>query len=443
VRKLCLILLTALCAVGAVAQNIGQASGIRFGTTTPSSCFAQQIFIRTGATAPGTYACRSGSFVRLAFIDEVGGGAGNGITSFNGATGATQVLGYSATGTAPAWLTDTVNGTHTLKIPNASATSVTAGLLSNTDYVLFQSKQAGLGFTPENASNKDANGGYASLNGSGDVPVTEIPDLSSIYTTRAREGFASGVATLDGGGKVPTSQLPQVGENATFTGDKTINGNLNVSGNINQTGATPWSAEGSFSNISDMSAAASSKSKIGFGLKGLASVSENGGAVWHIQKNYAVNVTPVTVASANTETDLQSITIPASDLDLGKVITVNVRGGLSTLSSAAGNITLKFYVGSTVVATTGAVALVAAKTGAGWSANLYLIGKAAAGAAASVQAIGMFENFTAGTSPVATGADGNFTLATNGSLAVKMTATFTVASASNTITSEVMKMDRN
>jgi hypothetical protein len=38
----------------------------------------------------------------------------------------------------------------------------------------------------------------------------DIPSLSSLYVTRAEVGVASGVASLDGSGKIPVSQLPSV-----------------------------------------------------------------------------------------------------------------------------------------------------------------------------------------------------------------------------------------
>ncbi len=66
--------------------------------------------------------------------------AGSGITSFGGQSGNSQSLAIGATGTSPAW--SSASDTHTLNIPMASAASVTAGLLSKTDYDAFASKQA-------------------------------------------------------------------------------------------------------------------------------------------------------------------------------------------------------------------------------------------------------------------------------------------------------------
>jgi len=63
------------------------------------------------------------------------GVAGAGITNFNGSSVGSQSLAVPGTsGTAPNWSTNTGTGVHTLNIPMASTATVTAGLLSKTDY---------------------------------------------------------------------------------------------------------------------------------------------------------------------------------------------------------------------------------------------------------------------------------------------------------------------
>jgi len=65
----------------------------------------------------------------------------NGIASLNGLTAATQFFATpGTTGTAPAFVSSAA--THTLNIPLASATSVTAGLISKTDYDSFAAKMS-------------------------------------------------------------------------------------------------------------------------------------------------------------------------------------------------------------------------------------------------------------------------------------------------------------
>ncbi len=63
-----------------------------------------------------------------------------GITSLNTLTAASQSFAIGTAGTAPAW--SSVTATHTLNIPMASVATVTAGLISKTDYDTFNGKQA-------------------------------------------------------------------------------------------------------------------------------------------------------------------------------------------------------------------------------------------------------------------------------------------------------------
>ncbi|MBM4253743.1 MAG: hypothetical protein FJ146_17380 [Deltaproteobacteria bacterium] len=71
------------------------------------------------------------------------GVAGSGLSSLNGQTGNTQSFPTpGTTGTSPNWVFSA--DTHTLNIPLASSASVTAGLLSNSDYTAFSNKVSGV-----------------------------------------------------------------------------------------------------------------------------------------------------------------------------------------------------------------------------------------------------------------------------------------------------------
>jgi hypothetical protein len=85
------------------------------------------------------YACGTGG----TYVAIIGG---SGISSLNGLTGATQTFATPGTsGTAPAWVS--TGTSHTLNIPMAATATVTAGLISKTEYDVFNGKQAALGFT--------------------------------------------------------------------------------------------------------------------------------------------------------------------------------------------------------------------------------------------------------------------------------------------------------
>ncbi len=64
--------------------------------------------------------------------------AGTGLSSLNGATGPSQTFANGSSGTAPIFTTSTT--IHTLNIPMANTASVTAGLISKTEYDAFNLK---------------------------------------------------------------------------------------------------------------------------------------------------------------------------------------------------------------------------------------------------------------------------------------------------------------
>lgn len=74
------------------------------------------------------------------------------ITSLNGLTGATQTFANGTTGTAPSWSSATT--VHTLEIPMASASGVTAGLLSKADYDAFSAKLSSLSGAVNDSSDR-------------------------------------------------------------------------------------------------------------------------------------------------------------------------------------------------------------------------------------------------------------------------------------------------
>lgn len=160
------------------------------------------------------------------------GVAGAGITSFNGSTSATQTLANGVSGNAPAFTS--ANGIHTLNIPLASATgSVTAGLISNADYVNFSNKITSssasivqvLGYTPANSATVSA-----LQNSLGTLATANSVDLGSASATGTLHearlpsfvGITSGTqytkVTVDGKGRVTSGSQLSASDVATALG---------------------------------------------------------------------------------------------------------------------------------------------------------------------------------------------------------------------------------
>ena len=180
--------------------------------------------------------------------------AATGITAINGITSGTQTLTVGTSGTAPVFSSS--SSTHTLNLPMASATSVTAGLLSKADYDVFNAKQAALtagsgisitsgtisatGLTTSNLSASAAivNGQLA--NSSTTIGTTSIA-LGASATTIA--GLTSVTSTGFTGaltGNASTATALSTGRTISTTGDVTytsgaLDGTSNVTGSATLT----------------------------------------------------------------------------------------------------------------------------------------------------------------------------------------------------------------
>ncbi|WP_413585259.1 beta strand repeat-containing protein [Bdellovibrio sp. HCB274] len=128
---------------------------------------------------------------------KVVGSVGGAISSLNGLTTATQTFATPGTsGTAPAW--SSAGSAHTLNIPMASASSVTAGLLSKTDYDSFAAKQA-----------------------AGNYITALTGDVTASGPGSAAATIANGAVTT---GKIASGTI--LGTNMNFTGVSTATTNM-------------------------------------------------------------------------------------------------------------------------------------------------------------------------------------------------------------------------
>ena len=120
------------------------------------------------------------------------GVAGAAITSLNGQTGHTQTFANGSAGTAPAF--NSTAEIHTLNIPIASGTGVTAGLISKTDYDTFNGKQTALTVATGSSNGYLAGADWTTFNSKG-----------SVYAVASGTGLVGGTITRSGTLSLATS----------------------------------------------------------------------------------------------------------------------------------------------------------------------------------------------------------------------------------------------
>ena len=239
--------------VNDIHYNIGN---VGIGTTTPRSRLEVVGGIQIGADAVTCNSTKAGTLrYNAAMVEFCNGTAwqafgvsGSGITNLNGSTSSVQNFATSdSTGSAPTWVTS--GGTHTLNIPMASATGVTAGLISKTKYDEFDSK---LGTTT--AFSGDVSGTYnttsvdrikgspIALNTPTSGNVLRFNGTNWVNSMLAAGDITSGVLPVARGGtntstlsgnRIMVSTATSIGEAPALTDGQLL---------IGSTGATPVAA---------------------------------------------------------------------------------------------------------------------------------------------------------------------------------------------------------
>jgi len=151
---------------------------------------------------------------------QVVGAVGASLTSLNNQTGTTQTLAVPGTsGTAPSW--SSAANAHTLNIPLASTPSVTAGLLSNSDYNTLNSKVSGVTSGSGVTVSTTGNLATVSLSAAGTAGsyakvTTDAYGRVTAGTTLSAADIPPLPASLITSGTLNTAQLPTTGTVGTF-----------------------------------------------------------------------------------------------------------------------------------------------------------------------------------------------------------------------------------
>lgn len=119
---------------------------------------------------------------------------------FNGSADITSTISDTYIASADNWNTAYTNRIATANSPlsiSSNTLSITQagtgtdGFLSSTDWNTFNGKQNALGYTAENNANKGVNNGYASLDGSGKIPTSQMPNLAmnNVWTVASQSAM--------------------------------------------------------------------------------------------------------------------------------------------------------------------------------------------------------------------------------------------------------------
>ena len=271
------------------------------------------------------------------------GVSGAGLNSLNGQAGSTQTFQVNNSGLAPA--INSGANTHTLSIPNASASGVTGGVISNADYTNFSGKvssvASGAGISVVNSGGTatvsfaaaGSAGTYAKVttNAQGqvisgstlvgaDIPGIDAAKITSgqLAATNGGTGISS-TATFPTSGVIVTESALETLTNKTLSG-ATINGASTIAGStsINTSGAITSGALTAANIVSQ-----GSVTVLGNGTNASKLVLNDKGT------NYLALKSPDTLAASTTWV------LPSADGTGGQVLATNGSGTLGWASGLA------------------------------------------------------------------------------------------------------------
>jgi hypothetical protein len=194
-----LVIFSTLCLVIIIAPSSAQpnkaspARSIFPVTVNPLACKENEIFYNM--TTHQFLVCTG---VNTLSSVSFGGSSGGTLSSLNGLTGSIQTFTTGTSGTS--FNISSIGTVHTFNIPTASG--INRGLLSSSDWLIFNNKQPALGFTAENLANKNSTNGYAGLS-SGKITLSQMSEVLAItdlsdYVTISGTGTTAIKATFTG-----------------------------------------------------------------------------------------------------------------------------------------------------------------------------------------------------------------------------------------------------
>ena len=173
---------------------------------TSSVSFANSLSSDPIDCSSGNYAIGIAANGNLTCAAVPAGGVGGGITSLNGLTSTTQTFATpGSSGIAPNWSSS--GSIHTLNIPLASTTGVTAGLISKAQYDLFNNKLS-------NITNLISSGPNIIINGQGtstnpfvisSIAGSGITSINGLTSPQQSLGFSAMTGTTDPGWRIDGS----------------------------------------------------------------------------------------------------------------------------------------------------------------------------------------------------------------------------------------------